>query len=90
MEIRTWISRLHSLIIGPGLGRSDVAFNSVKIALSCAKAQNIPIIIDADGLFVLSHDTSLVRGYQKCILTPNLMEFKRLYESTVIIFQFLD
>jgi ATP-dependent NAD(P)H-hydrate dehydratase len=52
--------------------------------LNAAKSRNIPIIIDADALFVLSFDTSLVKGYTKCILTPNFMEFKRLFDSTVI------
>jgi ATP-dependent NAD(P)H-hydrate dehydratase len=77
----TWISRVHSLIIGPGLGRSENAFKSVKIALACAKKQNIPVTIDADGLYVLSFDTSLIKGYEKCILTPNAIEFKRIYDS---------
>jgi ATP-dependent NAD(P)H-hydrate dehydratase len=80
-EMRTWLSRVHSLIIGPGLGRSEEAFKSVKIAVSLAKSQNIPIIIDADGLFILSHDLNQITGYKKCILTPNVMEFKLLYDS---------
>lgn len=54
-----------------------------KTAFACAKSQNIPIVIDADGLFVLSHELSLISGYSKCILTPNFMEFKRLYELAV-------
>lgn len=54
------------------------------MALNCAKSRNIPIVIDADGLFMLSYDLSLVDGYKKCILTPNYMEFKRLYDETVI------
>lgn len=43
----------------------------------------MPIIIDADGLFMINQDLSLVKGYKKCILTPNLMEFKRLHEKIV-------
>ena len=80
-EMKTWLSRVHSLIIGPGLGRSEQAFKSVKIAVSLAKSQNIPIVVDADGLFILSHDLNQISGYKKCILTPNLMEFKLLYDS---------
>ena len=52
--------------------------------MTCAKKQNLPIVIDADGLFILSTDTSIIKGYEKCILTPNLMEFKRIYEFEVI------
>ena len=51
------------------------------MTLSVAKSQNIPVVIDADGLFILSHDLSQVKGYGKCILTPNLMEFKLLYDA---------
>jgi ATP-dependent NAD(P)H-hydrate dehydratase len=50
--------------------------------VTCAKSKNIPIVIDADGLFILSYDVSLVSGYKKCLLTPNFMEFKRLYDET--------
>ena len=83
LDIRTWISKTTSVVIGPGLGRSETAFNSLKTALNCAKNNNLPVVIDADGLFVLTYDMSLVKGYQKCILTPNFMEFKRLYEHSV-------
>jgi ATP-dependent NAD(P)H-hydrate dehydratase len=73
---------VHSLIIGPGLGRSEVAFRALKTSVEYAKSRNIPIIIDADGLYILSFDSTIVHGYEKCILTPNLMEFKRLYEAS--------
>ena len=43
----------------------------------------MPIILDADALFMLNYDFSLVDGYKKCILTPNVMEFKRLHEHIV-------
>jgi ATP-dependent NAD(P)H-hydrate dehydratase len=52
--------------------------------LNCARKQNIPVLIDADGLYILSCETSLVKGLKKCILTPNMMEFKRIYESEVL------
>ena len=45
------------------------------------------IILDADALFMLSNDYFLIDGYKKCILTPNKMEFKRLYEQIVSSFQ---
>ena len=43
------------------------------------------IILDADALFMLSNDYFLIDGYKQCILTPNKMEFKRLYEQIVIL-----
>jgi ATP-dependent NAD(P)H-hydrate dehydratase len=71
------------MVIGPGLGRSESAFDSFRKALINAKSNNLPIVIDADGLFILTYDLSLIKGYTKCILTPNYMEFKRLYEYSV-------
>lgn len=53
-EMKNWISRLDSLIIGPGLGRSENAYNYVRHALNIAKPLKIPIVIDADGLFFVA------------------------------------
>lgn len=76
------VSRIHCLVVGPGLGRNEIAHQAVKNAAESAKSNRIPIVVDADGLFVLNSDISLVIGYEKCILTPNEMEFKRLYDAT--------
>lgn len=77
------MNKFHSLIIGPGLGRTEEAANYIKIALILAKAHQIPIVIDSDCLYLLAEDTSLIQGYKKCILTPNYKEFKRLFENSV-------
>jgi len=81
LEIRTWINKMHVLVIGPGLGRSEAAFKAARTALNSAKIIDLPIVIDADGLFLLNQDPALIRGYHKCTITPNFMEFKRLYEA---------
>lgn len=83
-EVKSLMKKFHSLIIGPGLGRTNEAFENIKIAIKEARSQNIPIIIDADGLFLLADDTSHILGYKKCILTPNYMEFKRLYDKSFV------
>lgn len=36
-----------------------------------------------DGLWLVSQQPSVIQGYQKGILTPNFMEFTRMYESLV-------
>lgn len=78
------MKKFHSLIIGPGLGRTSAALEQIKIAIKHARSQSIPIVIDADGLYLLATDTSSISGYKKCILTPNYMEFKRLYDKSVL------
>lgn len=81
LELQIAFSKIHSIVIGPGLGRSETSFKALKTAIEFAKSKDLPLVIDADGLYIVSMDTSVVCGNEKCILTPNLMEFKRLYEA---------
>ncbi|KAM3862394.1 ATP-dependent (S)-NAD(P)H-hydrate dehydratase [Diretmus argenteus] len=80
-EIEKWLPRLHSLVVGPGLGREDALLKTTKEVIEKSKARDIPIVIDADGLWLVSQQPSVIQGYQKGILTPNFMEFTRLYEA---------
>uniref|UniRef100_A0A3Q1EAY7 ATP-dependent (S)-NAD(P)H-hydrate dehydratase n=1 Tax=Acanthochromis polyacanthus TaxID=80966 RepID=A0A3Q1EAY7_9TELE len=77
-EIEKWLPRLHGLVVGPGLGREDLLLKTV---IEKSKARDIPIVIDADGLWLVTQQPSVIQGYQKGILTPNFMEFTRLYEA---------
>ncbi|XP_061548963.1 ATP-dependent (S)-NAD(P)H-hydrate dehydratase isoform X1 [Phycodurus eques] len=80
-EIEKWLPRLHSLVVGPGLGREDFLLKTAKEVIEKSKARDIPIVIDADGLWLVTKQPSVIRGYQKGIVTPNFMEFTRLYET---------
>nr|XP_020464989.1 ATP-dependent (S)-NAD(P)H-hydrate dehydratase isoform X1 [Monopterus albus]XP_020464990.1 ATP-dependent (S)-NAD(P)H-hydrate dehydratase isoform X1 [Monopterus albus] len=80
-EIEKWLPRLHSLVVGPGLGREDLLLKTAKEVIEKSKAKDIPIVIDADGLWLATQQPSVIQGYQKGILTPNFMEFTRLYEA---------
>ncbi|XP_028447886.1 ATP-dependent (S)-NAD(P)H-hydrate dehydratase isoform X2 [Perca flavescens] len=80
-EIEKWLPRLHGLVVGPGLGREDVLLKTAKEVIEKSKARDIPIVIDADGLWLVTQQPSVIQGYQKGILTPNFMEFTRLYEA---------
>ncbi|XP_058249032.1 ATP-dependent (S)-NAD(P)H-hydrate dehydratase isoform X2 [Hemibagrus wyckioides] len=80
-EIEKWLPRLHSLVVGPGLGREDKLLNNAKEVIEKSKSRGIPIVIDADGLWLISKEPSVIQGYQRGILTPNFMEFSRLYEA---------
>ncbi|TBU44063.1 hypothetical protein BD309DRAFT_1000726 [Dichomitus squalens] len=78
------LSRLHVLIIGPGLGREDYMQTFAKLALHIAKEQGMYVVLDADGLYMVGQDTSLIQGYRRAVLTPNVVEFKRLSENVKI------
>ncbi|KAG0654578.1 hypothetical protein C6P46_001599 [Rhodotorula mucilaginosa] len=75
------LPRLHTLVIGPGLGRSEHMQLSARIALRLARENQLYVVIDADGLFLVQNDPSVVKGYERAVLTPNVVEFGRLVES---------
>jgi len=77
---------LHILCIGPGLGRHPLVFATVEKVIEKAMEFNMPLVLDADALFMLSlkeyrNLLGELRGYDRCIMTPNLMELRRLKEA---------
>ncbi|KAI9740565.1 MAG: hypothetical protein M1834_005146 [Cirrosporium novae-zelandiae] len=72
------LSRLHVLVIGPGLGRDPLMLDTCATVIEAAKRENMPFVLDADGLYLVQTRPELVRGYDQCILTPNVVEFGRL------------
>lgn len=36
-----------------------------------------------DGLFLITNEPEIICGYQRAVLTPNAIEFSRLYEKVV-------
>lgn len=77
------LSRLHVLVIGPGLGREEYMLTFARLALDIAKEQGMFLVLDADGLYMAGRELSLIKGYQRAVLTPNVVEFKRLSEQAV-------
>jgi ATP-dependent NAD(P)H-hydrate dehydratase len=78
-----WLPRLHALVIGPGLGRDKTVLAHVEQLIGILRKQDkpIPLVIDADGLFLITEKPDLIRNYENCILTPNGAEFERLFEK---------
>jgi ATP-dependent NAD(P)H-hydrate dehydratase len=52
-----------------------------------AKEKGLPLVIDADGLYLVQNHPEIIKGYSNAILTPNLVEFKRLCERMKINFE---
>nr|XP_054384662.1 ATP-dependent (S)-NAD(P)H-hydrate dehydratase isoform X3 [Pongo abelii] len=82
-EVEKWLPRLHALVVGPGLGRDDALLRNVQGILEASKARDIPVVIDADGLWLVAQQPALIQGYRKAVLTPNHMEFSRLYDAVL-------
>lgn len=70
-----------TIIIGPGLGQSENALGMLKEVL---QEKEKPIIIDADGINLLSCNRELLECLDdNIVLTPHLREMSRLMQSTV-------
>ena len=80
-EVVGMLSRLHVVVIGPGLGRDQAMQETCARVIKEARKQNIPFVLDADGLYLAQTQPDLVQGYKECILTPNVVEFGRLAKS---------
>lgn len=48
-----------------------------------ARQSNVPIVIDGDGLFLVTNSIALVSGYPLAVLTPNVNEYKRLVQKVL-------
>jgi len=75
------LPRLHVLVIGPGLGRDPLMQDTVAKVIEAARKENMPIVLDADGLNIAQTKPDLIQGYRECILTPNVVEFGRLCKA---------
>ncbi len=65
-----------AVLIGPGLGRSDDIKQIIKEVL---KNSTVPVIIDADAIFAVAQDKSVLRECNcDLIFTPHAAEMSRL------------
>ncbi|KAI9361944.1 Ribokinase-like protein [Pilaira anomala] len=79
-RVTSVFSRLHVLVVGPGLSRDESMIDTAKELIMKAREQEMAIVIDADGLFLVQKYPETVKGYRKAVLTPNVVEFQRLCE----------
>jgi len=95
--LKPWLEKLHSLVVGPGLGNSSTAQGAVMRIFehisreSTFNNKRMPIIADAESLNVIKPET--FQNYKGCVyLTPNIHELTKLsnrligsqtYEPTV-------
>lgn len=82
-QIESILEPLHALVVGPGLGREQLIQNRAIKLINAAKKRSLPIVIDADGLMLVNQDPSLISSYPKAVLTPNIIELQRLWNSLV-------
>ena len=75
------LKQLSCIVIGPGLGQSRAAVEMLEFAI----AQNIPLLIDADGLNLISQHSHLAVMLQQrqaqTVITPHPTEAARLLQT---------
>ncbi len=70
--------KISAILIGPGLGVSDLTRSRVLEVLQCG----VPVVLDADALSTFSNDPQTLFGSicGPCIITPHEGEFSRLFD----------
>ncbi|KAL1915442.1 uncharacterized protein VTP21DRAFT_6566 [Calcarisporiella thermophila] len=85
-RISSQFHRLHVIVVGPGLSRDDKMIECATELITKAKESRMPIVIDADGLFLVQSNPNVIKNYRNAVLTPNPNELKRLCETMGIRF----
>lgn len=76
--VTKWASALDVLVIGPGMGRDEVLLGGVRQVVAKMREASVPLVIDGDGMWMVTQHPEIVSGYKNVILTPNVVEYKRL------------
>lgn len=75
------LSRLHVLVVGPGLGRDPLMHDTCARVLAAVRKRKMPVVLDADALAIVTKSPELVMGWREVVLTPNVVEFGRLWNG---------
>jgi len=83
---RVWpmVKNNHAFCIGPGLGRNPTTFNAVSKLIGKVRNSGTALVMDDDALWLLASEPRLLAKdipKSPVIVTPNLVEFNRLYVS---------
>lgn len=82
-KILSLLNRIHLVIIGPGFGRDPLMLKTLSRIIEEVKVLNLPLILDADALYLVSQQPKLIANYPKAIITPNVVEFERLVKAVL-------
>ena len=62
-DIEKILQRIDSLVIGPGAGRDPIMIATLSNVISYAIEKEMPLVIDGDGLWVVTENPSLLEKY---------------------------
>ncbi|MEW5298456.1 MAG: hypothetical protein WDW36_001579 [Sanguina aurantia] len=80
-RLRPWLSRCTVVVVGPGLGDDPWVNATAARLIATAREMGLPLLVDGSGINIIVQNPGLVRGYSRCVLTPNLAELGRLAAS---------
>jgi len=92
-----WIPRLEGILFGPGLGRDEQIVATCAVLITQAATLRKPLVLDADGLFILTSAYRWGRGKEvfdtmrealgdaPLTITPNKVEFERLCKALELV-----
>ncbi len=71
-----------SIVIGPGMGRNEKSLSLLRFCISNTK---IPIVIDADGLWLIAKHSELISelSEKEFVFTPHIQEFSLLSGKSI-------
>lgn len=83
-HIKELISGCSSVVIGPGLGTGEKAYNVVKTVMKLTTQElSIPVVMDADALNIIAaHRELLEKLNSNIIVTPHIKEMSRLFDMS--------
>ncbi len=80
-NIRADLKWADAVLIGPGIGKSQEIREILSIVL---KECQVPLVLDADALNIVSEDMSLLENHKgSLVVTPHLGEMSRLTGKTI-------
>ncbi|KAI8614484.1 carbohydrate kinase-domain-containing protein [Chytriomyces sp. MP71] len=56
--------RVHIVVLGPGLSRDDFMQNTAAAIVEALRDMNKPLVLDADGLFLVQNRPKIVKGFK--------------------------
>lgn len=80
-QIMAMLDQMDAVLIGPGLGQSRGTSRILKSVMDHAKC---PVVVDADGINLLSSNMDILRGRSfPTVLTPHMGEYMRISPTPV-------
>ncbi|KAI3355821.1 hypothetical protein L3Q82_004384 [Scortum barcoo] len=76
-----YFAAISALKVGADLSHVFCAKDAATVIKSYSPELIVHPVLQQDGLWLVTQQPSVIQGYQKGILTPNFMEFTRLYEA---------